>query len=91
MSDVLPCIACSTANMVALSGCVSGLHENADRLKGERPFRTPDTDTLEYRIFELENGLRCVVVSDPESEKSACAMDVSSLCLSTRTISKRLP
>ncbi|CAK4076904.1 unnamed protein product [Aphanomyces euteiches] len=33
-------------------------------------------DEREYRHFELENGLCVLLVSDPEAEKSAAAMDV---------------
>lgn len=38
------------------------------------PVEIPLTDTREYAILTLKNSLRCVVVSDPTSEKSAAAL-----------------
>ena len=37
----------------------------------------PSNDTWSYRTITLENGLRCILVSDPEADKAACSMDVS--------------
>lgn len=36
----------------------------------------PRVDTLQYRFFTLPNRLRCLVISDPETEKAAAALDV---------------
>lgn len=33
-------------------------------------------DELHYRILTLDNGLRAVVVSDPETDKAAASLDV---------------
>ncbi|MFT7532491.1 MAG: insulysin [Gammaproteobacteria bacterium] len=33
-------------------------------------------DTSEYRYLELENGLRVILVSDPETDKAAASLDV---------------
>lgn len=35
-----------------------------------------EQDTREYRGLVLDNGLRCVLISDPETDKSAAAMSV---------------
>lgn len=37
----------------------------------------PKVDLCEYHYFELENGLACLVVSDPGTDKAAASMDVS--------------
>jgi secreted Zn-dependent insulinase-like peptidase len=33
-------------------------------------------DELSYRILSLDNGLRAVLVSDPETDKAAASLDV---------------
>lgn len=33
-------------------------------------------DKREYRVIELENGLRATLVSDPETDKAAAALSV---------------
>eukprot|EP01084_Bolivina_argentea_P151431 264299_1 len=35
-----------------------------------------ESDKRKYRIFTLPNGLECIIISDPETEKAACSMDV---------------
>eukprot|EP00004_Rigifila_ramosa_P017456 TRINITY_DN4254_c1_g1_i1.p1 TRINITY_DN4254_c1_g1~~TRINITY_DN4254_c1_g1_i1.p1 ORF type:complete len:997 (-),score=241.02 TRINITY_DN4254_c1_g1_i1:73-3033(-) len=40
------------------------------------PIRSTE-DPRQYRVFELLNGLRVAVVSDPATDKAAAAMDVS--------------
>lgn len=42
----------------------------------DTPVRSAE-DNRQYRVIELTNGLRCVLVSDPTSEKAAAAMDVN--------------
>jgi len=39
--------------------------------------RKSPNDAREYRAIRLENGLRAVVVSDPEAEKAAASLDVA--------------
>ena len=39
----------------------------------------PAVDKLTYRCLKLDNGLRITLVSDPEADKAAAAMDVSNL------------
>jgi len=36
----------------------------------------PTSDKLSYRFVELHNGIKVVLVSDPETDKSAAALDV---------------
>ena len=36
----------------------------------------PATDTLDYRIVVLENGLHCCIVHDADTDIAAAAMDV---------------
>lgn len=40
------------------------------------PVKSPD-DPREYLAFELANGLRALVISDPTTEKAAAALDVA--------------
>jgi len=37
---------------------------------------TSDVDDREYRYFELDNGLKALVINDPSADKAAAAMDV---------------
>lgn len=46
----------------------------------------PIVDGFDYRFIELDNGLRCLLVSDPEADKGAAAMDVS--CMSGVAVCK---
>ena len=41
-----------------------------------RAIHLPRCDELSYRIVELSNGLRAVLVSDPTTDKAAAALDV---------------
>ena len=41
------------------------------------PIILPKNDKLQYRILELDNGLRAVLVHDPEADKAAASLDVS--------------
>ena len=42
----------------------------------------PDLDERDYRILELKNGLKVVLVHDPQADKSAACLRVAigSLC-----------
>ena len=37
-------------------------------------------DTREYRGLELENGLKCLLISDTKTDKSSAAVDVNIGC-----------
>ncbi len=37
----------------------------------------PSNDEFAYRVLHMENGLKVLLISDPEAEKAACSMDVS--------------
>lgn len=37
----------------------------------------PANDLMDYRILHLENGLRVVLISDPEADKAAASLDVN--------------
>lgn len=34
-------------------------------------------DSRDYKAFTLPNGLKCVVISDPEADEAAAALDVN--------------
>lgn len=36
----------------------------------------PDVDRRDYRVIELENGLRAVVIHDPTADKAAACVSV---------------
>ena len=38
----------------------------------------PVLDDFGYRFLDLDNGMKCVLVSDPKAEKAGASMDVSS-------------
>lgn len=40
----------------------------------------PKNDELEYRLMQLDNGLRAVLVSDPTTDKAAASMEVRWAC-----------
>ena len=40
------------------------------------PVAVPTSDTRNYAVVTLENGLKAVIVSDSETDKAACALDV---------------
>lgn len=37
----------------------------------------PDLDDRHYRIIQLQNGLKAILINDPDSDKSAAALDVN--------------
>jgi hypothetical protein len=41
----------------------------------------PRNDEMQYRLLRLENGLRVILISDPEADKAAAAMDVSAMAV----------
>jgi secreted Zn-dependent insulinase-like peptidase len=43
--------------------------------------RVPDFDTRLYKSLKLKNNLNLLLISDPETDKSACALDVKYLPL----------
>eukprot|EP00873_Tetraselmis_striata_P029260 jgi/Tetstr1/449524/TSEL_036612.t1 len=54
-------------------------HSSEDTVGGECGgglVTKPLSDTLEYRHLRLDNALEVIVVSDPETDKAAAAMDV---------------
>ena len=46
-------------------------------LDGSAQIILPQNDKLQYRILELRNGLRAVLVHDAEADKAAASLDVS--------------
>ena len=40
----------------------------------------PSTDNREYKYLHLDNQMRCLLISDPEADKSAAALDVKVGC-----------
>ncbi len=56
-----------------------GLH-HTDVSASQPDLIKPRIDTLEYRFLTLPNSLRCLLISDPETEKAAAALDVRLTC-----------
>lgn len=44
---------------------------------GNEELFKPLVDDSDYRFITLSNGLRCLLVSDPEADKAAASLDVS--------------
>ena len=65
------------SNMVAgpcgalQDGCLLQQHDGA-----AAPIK-PQSDKLQYRFITLPNGLKALLVSDPETDKAAASLDVS--------------
>lgn len=57
---------------VAVVGCSQPTTESVEHVQ----VHTSPYDTREYRTFTLDNGLQVMLVSDPETEKSAAALAV---------------
>lgn len=61
--------------LITLAGCTSAPIEPGAVADGVTVRKSPN-DTREYRYLELPNKLRAVLVSDPQTEKSAAALAV---------------
>lgn len=46
-------------------------------LSDDQPLVLPSIDDCSYRLITLDNGLRALVVHDPQAEKGAASCDVS--------------
>eukprot|EP01023_Acetabularia_acetabulum_P008968 TRINITY_DN13949_c2_g1_i1.p2 TRINITY_DN13949_c2_g1~~TRINITY_DN13949_c2_g1_i1.p2 ORF type:complete len:125 (-),score=24.72 TRINITY_DN13949_c2_g1_i1:272-646(-) len=51
------------------------LQQNKQVLNGDC-IHKPQIDTYNYRYFVLNNGLKCMLVNDPEADKAAACLDV---------------
>jgi insulysin len=61
----------------ALSGCQSQTLTNNKNLIAENAVIKSQSDQRDYRYIKLENGLKILLISDPTTDKSAAAMDIS--------------
>lgn len=59
--------------LVALFALAASLPGHA----AERVIDTPALDTREYRLLELPNELRVLLISEPDTDKAAVALDVN--------------
>ena len=48
---------------------VAKVHEDSDIIKSK-------SDKRQYRGLELSNGMKILLISDPDTDKSSMAMDV---------------
>ncbi len=62
--------------VLLLSLAVSGCSTPEVEVASDQSIYTSPYDTREYRAFTLENGIKVMLVSDPETEKSAAALAV---------------
>ena len=65
-STVTP--ASATTPDIHKSSVISKVYENIVK---------PSTDSRTYRGLELHNGMKCLLISDPKTDKSAAAVDVN--------------
>ena len=49
---------------------------NGNGVDGHKSLEISASDNRDYRIVTLENDLKCLLISDPETDKAAAAMDV---------------
>lgn len=61
--------------LLLLAGCQPA-PDNGASDRGDAAIHRPDTDRRALRYLELPNRLRVLLVSDPEAEKAAAALDV---------------
>ena len=57
--------------LAVLSGCANTLQEHAS----QAPIQSPN-DERAYRLLTLDNGLKALLISDPDTPKAAASMDV---------------
>ncbi|MGX5915335.1 pitrilysin [Aliidiomarina sp. Khilg15.8] len=63
--------------ILALGACQPAPDESSDAAIDAAPqVNTSPNDKREYGVLELENGLKVIVVSDPEADKAAAALNV---------------
>ena len=65
----------SLAVVIFLSACSQVLPDQSTQLQGQ-PIPSPN-DNREYRYLQLENQLPVLLVSDPNADKAAAALDVA--------------
>lgn len=70
-----------TAFFLAIAGCQnigtgSGADMSADGVASRSEVRTSPNDDRQYRYVELDNGLKVLLVSDPEADKAAASLSV---------------
>ncbi|MCC7412569.1 MAG: insulinase family protein [Gammaproteobacteria bacterium] len=59
-----------------LVACLVALFAARAAPAGESPVKSP-TDPRDYATFTLENGMRALIISDPDTDKAAAALDVA--------------
>lgn len=55
----------------------SSTAEVVDASLQQASLHTSELDTRQYRYIELDNGLRAILVSDPDTDKAAASLDVA--------------
>jgi insulysin len=51
--------------------------EDSFIIKSYNDILKPTIDVCEYRGLELHNGMKCLLISDPKTDKSAAAVDLN--------------
>ncbi|WP_444995153.1 insulinase family protein [Aliikangiella sp. IMCC44359] len=68
----------SLALSFALTGCqTSNINSLKEEVINPNEVIKSQSDQRDYRYIQLKNGLKVLMISDPTSEKSAAAMDIS--------------
>lgn len=76
-SDQIQGALLSSTPLPAETQKMEALHDSSSKpCPGSKNIVKPRNDKLDYRIVELGNGLRATLVSDPQTDKAAAALDV---------------
>lgn len=66
---------CRLTMLGLLAGCLAGCGGIDGAREAGAPVKSPN-DRLDYRYLRLDNGLQVLLISDPDTDKSAAALDV---------------
>ncbi|MFT5319924.1 MAG: insulysin [Pseudohongiellaceae bacterium] len=62
--------------LVILQACAISVDDSASLQRIESIGKSPN-DRRDYRALNLENGLKVILISDPETDKAAASMDIN--------------
>jgi hypothetical protein len=74
---------------VAVPNAMGSLSAAPGGVRAGEPITKPACDKLAYRVVQLPNNLRIMLIHDPETDKAAAALDVSVLASSSYDCSSR--
>lgn len=88
LAVLIAAVLTTSSSLVSMSSAAMGpgQQSSGDVVVGEQLIK-PACDKLSYRVVELPNKLRVLLIHDPETDKAAAALDVSlHAALATSTV-----